>query len=315
MIGSSSSSPLVWLADAPLFIDAEQVSALYNAVLRPSKEKAAVRLNVSGLKSTIKTGSLAEKEVPLAEALRLWFPFLRSSSVPTSEPPMQEVLKSWLRLSVETEQSGDAKSSKSDDDVVELYETSSPERQLVQLALHYFVNVPDRVRRITEPKDLSMMDPDFIEALPRALVFLDLSEDLKFIPAAAELAQGNVVTFYDRLLRAFQKDHQDKPPDRSKPGVTGEQYWNWYRERYKATPALEMVERVISDGGRAQWVDFRLPIGEDGSTLHVHINGRGQYDTGTFAYNLVKRGSKHGIRMIGTMKSEPDMNVLALYEK
>jgi hypothetical protein len=39
------------------------------------------------------------------------------------------------------------------------------------------------------------------------------------------------------------------------------------------------------------------------------------YDTGTFAYNFIKRGYKHGIRLVGTLKSEPDMNVLAIYEK
>ena len=29
----------------------------------------------------------------------------------------------------------------------------------------------------------------------------------------------------------------------------------------------------------------------------------------------IKRGYKHGIRLVGTLKSEPDMNVLAIYER
>jgi hypothetical protein len=46
-----------------------------------------------------------------------------------------------------------------------------------------------------------------------------------------------------------------------------------------------------------------------------HVCPAGKYDTGVFAYNFIKRGYKHGLRLIGTLKSEPDMNVLAIYEK
>lgn len=63
------------------------------------------------------------------------------------------------------------------------------------------------------------------------------------------------------------------------------------------------------------WIDYRVPLGPGMPYLHLHISGRGQYHTGTFAYQLVKRGFKHGLRIVGTMKSEPAMNVLAIFER
>jgi hypothetical protein len=74
-----------------------------------------------------------------------------------------------------------------------------------------------------------------------------------------------------------------------------------------------VIENVIGDGGRPRWIDYRVPVGE--MTLHLHVVGHGETDTGVFAYNLVKRGWKHGLRVVGSMKSEPDLNVLAIYEK
>ena len=42
---------------------------------------------------------------------------------------------------------------------------------------------------------------------------------------------------------------------------------------------------------------------------------RGDYATGIFAYNFINRGLKHGLRLVGTLKSEPDLNVLAIFER
>ena len=76
------------------------------------------------------------------------------------------------------------------------------------------------------------------------------------------------------------------------------------------------VQALESSGtGKLEVVDFRVPISEDGRTLHLHIHPRGEYPTITFAYNLIRRGFEHGVRLVGTMRSEPDMNVLAIYEK
>jgi hypothetical protein len=58
-----------------------------------------------------------------------------------------------------------------------------------------------------------------------------------------------------------------------------------------------------------------LPINDKGETLHLHIVPDGRYDTITFAYNFIRRGFEHGIRLIGLLKNDSDLNVLAIYER
>jgi hypothetical protein len=41
---------------------------------------------------------------------------------------------------------------------------------------------------------------------------------------------------------------------------------------------------------------------------------RGDYDTGVFAYNFIRRGERYGLRIVGSLKSKPALNVLAAYE-
>ena len=91
-------------------------------------------------------------------------------------------------------------------------------------------------------------------------------------------------------------------------------YWAWFGENFNATQAMIAVEKV-AEGGRIRWIDYRVPLTFEGDSLHLHFCPEGRYDTGVFAYNLVKRGFKHGLRLVGPLKSEPDMNVLVVYEK
>ena len=56
-------------------------------------------------------------------------------------------------------------------------------------------------------------------------------------------------------------------------------------------------------------------VSGEGDTLHLHFAPGEQYATGDFGYYLIARGYKHGLRVVGTIKAEPDMNVLAIYEK
>jgi hypothetical protein len=44
-------------------------------------------------------------------------------------------------------------------------------------------------------------------------------------------------------------------------------------------------------------------------------SARGDYDTGVFAYNFIRRGERYGLRIMGSLKSQPALNVLAAYEK
>ena len=38
-------------------------------------------------------------------------------------------------------------------------------------------------------------------------------------------------------------------------------------------------------------------------------------DTGVFAYGIIRRGERFGLRIVGSLKSQPALNVLAIYEK
>ncbi len=50
-------------------------------------------------------------------------------------------------------------------------------------------------------------------------------------------------------------------------------------------------------------------------TIHLHVEPRLEYNTGTFAYRLVRQSFTRGIRIVGTLKDGPNINVLAIYEK
>ena len=50
------------------------------------------------------------------------------------------------------------------------------------------------------------------------------------------------------------------------------------------------------------------------TTRHLDVSARGDYDTGVFAYNFIRRGERYWLRIVGSLKSKPALNVLAAYE-
>jgi hypothetical protein len=56
-----------------------------------------------------------------------------------------------------------------------------------------------------------------------------------------------------------------------------------------------------------------LPDGRE--VLHLHVVAHGDYDTGVFAYNLIRRDERYGRRIVGSLKSQPSLDVAAFYEK
>jgi len=73
------------------------------------------------------------------------------------------------------------------------------------------------------------------------------------------------------------------------------------------------MEDVIGVGGRPRWIAYRMTFGS-GTTLHLDVSARGDCDTGIFAYNFIRR-ERYGLRVVGSLKSQPALNVLAAYEK
>jgi hypothetical protein len=62
---------LAWLADAPMFIDGEQVTALYNAVAKPEYESGTLKISLKKLSSgKIEGEGSVEAELGVASWLK-----------------------------------------------------------------------------------------------------------------------------------------------------------------------------------------------------------------------------------------------------
>ncbi len=284
---------LLWLLDAPLFIDEVLIEAFYDAILRPELDATALQLS-SGVSNEFGGGLSFGALVP---GLGI------SASASTTRTHGEST---GYRV------------------------VSNPYRHLLSLALHYHKNVPDRMRTATyieiggtyqaaENDQPVWYDEPFISAVPRALLFIDLPPGTKFIPAAAEVASADVYQLFEKIAEKFaSRSHTKAPPY---PGGAPEyaddrrKYWEWFSEHFNETIAMVTVEEEVK-GRPLNWIAYRVVLPGVGEPfLHLWVAGRGRFDTGTFAYNFVKRGFKHGLRIVGTLKSEPDLNVLAVFEK
>lgn len=319
---SHSLGQLAWLADSPLYIDAERVAGFYDAVVRPERAEDAIVLQMTderldkiagkfNVEGAGKVGGKAEvSPTALLGMLGAVFPFLQAKAEVSAE------LSAKIAGEVAGEQTNRGQSSRT----VTLRPINTPQRQLEHLTLHYLVNLTDRLCLVSDPSSANWREPEFISAVPRALAFLDLPAGVKLIPTAAEFGNGEVVPLFRELLakNGERPEHYPEPAaDKNDATLRAERkaYWSWFDQNFSATRAMEVVETASAAKGGIRWIDFRLPVSAEGDTLHLHITPAGKYDTGVFAYNFIKRGFKHGLRLVGTLKSEPDLNVLAIYDK
>lgn len=198
------------------------------------------------------------------------------------------------------------------------------------------VNWDDLIDRgIQSPRDLVVLvlpgAPEIYgdEALngPMTLLF----------PTAAEFEEGTVEPIYDGISRSREipprypqreltwsqlGSHYDGLEEYESGEKVGDdvrnarrKYWQWFANNFDPKQTTREIEEAAEERGDIRWIDFRLPIDDEGRTMHLHLQGREQYSTGTFAYNFVKRGYKHGLVIVGTVISEPDIDVLAVYER
>ena len=299
---------ILWLLDAPMFIDERQVDAFYDAVVRPDYEGTSLTLSESVNRSATFGG-----EVTLGAALP-WFAKAEATAKAGGEIGREHGQQRTLTP------------------------VSNAYRHLLTLALHYATaeNVDDRLLLVdvksqklrtgegTELDESVWRDDSYVTASPRALVFLDLPPGTKFIPAALELTKGGTVPLFEDFANALAEASDEPaaqyPGSESSPNERDE-YWRWFANKFDVgeigadRKALRLVEKA-AERDRIEWIAYRVPVGAvDTPFLHLHIAARGQYDTGSFAYNFISRGFKHGIRIVGTLKSEPDLNVLAIFER
>ncbi len=279
------------MLDAPFFIDAEQLSAFYDAVVQPpGKWDESVKLEITEEKTREINTSLGLDVNPLS-----MFGSLNAVLNP-----------------VEAGIGASAKSGKSKAETktqsLELTPIETPQRQLIQLTSQYLVNYPNRIFFVEDvEREADWYREEEIREVPRGLVFLDLPSEseaennnvpkTKLIPMAVEFEDGRIVTLYDKLGATRKNDS-----------------WGPFIENFTPEEAIKEIEETTEGEGRIQWINFRLPLDEH-STARIHFEPHGKYNNGTFAYNLVKLGYKHGLRLVGTVQAEPDVRVLAGYRK
>lgn len=284
---------ILWLNDAPLFIDEKQVEAFYDAILQPDFEEISRNFSESIQRETTFEGG-----------------FTLGAALP------------WL---VKAEGTGKAGRGKSEGEGEESTwnRVRNPYRHLLALTLQYATEKQLRPRLILAGKDgcvdakgkpVDLGDKDLLDG-PRPLVMLDLQPGTKFLPLALELTNGKVVPLYKELTSRLRHPQGESLPDYPHgPGLEAEQarYWKWFEEAFDKQVALEVVEEAV-EAAPIAWIAYRFPF--EGKFPHLHLIGRGKYETGVFAYQLISRGFEHGIRIVGTLKSEPDVNVLAIFER
>lgn len=300
---------LAWLADSPLFVDKEQVAAFYDAVIQPEGQLRKVVLSLEKYKDhEVELRGSVTGKLSLAGWIKTIFPFLDAE------------------VGASAEAAGKVGGGSKEGESVEIYAIETPQRRLVQLAFHYLSNIPERFLVVGNEQltaETVWYDKELIKKAPRALVFIDFPAGTKFIPMAAEVQNGSVITVFNRL--ETEREKPPPPPKQSahepreewlvRKDLAWSEYWDWFERTFDSRVALEIVEEFVSRQGKIEWIDFRVPVRSPQRPIHLHVCGRGQFSTGTFAYNLIKRGFNHGLRVVGTLKSEPDLNVLAIFEK
>jgi hypothetical protein len=277
---------LSWLADSPVFIDDQQVGAFYDAVVGPA-------FRTVGLQVTASWAEQSEKSTAghLNAGLSALFP--------------------WLKVDAGMAARKAATRTRQDGQSITVQPVDSAARQLVQLSLHYLVNQPERICIVNQNIPFPGAE---------AIAFVDVPAGTRFLPQATELNDGRVVTFFSPLIEKLKRDGGTLPvayPESTTTDVGRRQrdaYWRWFVDHWNADKAVRVVEDVIGAGGRPRWIAYRVIFGT-GETLHLDVTARGDYDTGIFAYYFIRRGERHGLRILGSLKSGPALNLLAAYDK
>lgn len=299
---------LNWLQDAALFTDDGLIERFYDAIANPENRQKSVGLTFSDETSTALKGKLGVDASVTTEKLAALV------------MPLFGFIKPTLKLAGEA--GVDHENHKASSTTIELETIDNPQRQLKQLALYYLFNQAQRLNFADLHDITPWTDPAWVAGVPRALTFLSLPgaaeanhqglPETRLIPTAAEFENGKIIQLYKTL--AFTDEELPAYPERGSQEERAK-YWNWFDTKFSATKAMIAVENAASVNGKIRWIDYRLPISHSGATLHLHVCPAEKYDTGIFAYNFIKRGFKHGIRLVGSMKSEPDMNVLAVFDR
>ena len=294
---------LWWLTDVPMFFDERSVQKLYDAIVAP--EFVLLQATESAEKSrtdTVTVGSEAGGEFSVPAFFKVDLKAKLEGAYADAAKRTAEVTKQFVYSNQQRLQ-----------DLVVAYNAAFPERVLFEDTSKL------ELVSLSGPTDWTAAETLLDQPGPRPLVFIDLKPGAPIIPMAGETCKGAVVLLYQDLEQRLSAGDTKVPPypsDRD-PGVTAARkaYWEALVATYDSRIALEVVERGFANGERVDWVDYRLKLGTRETPLHLHLAANGDFATGTFAYNFVRRGHKFGLRLVGLLKAGGDINVLAIYER
>jgi hypothetical protein len=280
---------LLWLKDAPLVIDDENLARFYDAIVRPAyKENAPRTLRLTAAQRE-------ELQKTLGATVKAGLSGLFGMFSAEAEGTAQRQKTVGADRGIEEE--------------LILEPISTPQRQLEQLIIYYSLIQPERLLIGDLSALLQWHESGLGRDMPRALCLVDVPAGTRFIPMAAEFENGKVARLFDDLAR--KAGEQLPPYDRDRKA----EYWTRLAALAEPAFAAEVIEEASGGHGKIEWIDFRVLLNEAARTAHLHLEPRRRYFTGAFAYMVVRRSVGHGIRMVGTLKDGPDINVLALYEK
>lgn len=278
----------LWVKDSPLVIDDENIARLYDAIVRPAFKDGP---------RTIRLTNEQSDEV-------------QTNFMGTVRGSLSGLFGMFAAEAEGSAERQKAKSSKKESEQELVLEPiSTSHRQLEQLIVYYSLLHPERLLVGDNTALLDWHDRKLAQILPRALCLIDLPPGLRFIPMAAEFENGKVQRLFGDL--AHKAGRQLPAYDRDRKA----NYWLSLTELAEPARAAEVIEEASAEHGRVEWIDFRVVVDGTGRSVHLHLESRGRYFTGAFAYMVVRRVVGHGLRLVGTLKDGPDLNVLAMYEK
>jgi hypothetical protein len=316
-----------FLADTPLFVDSVLVNRLYDAVFRPEVELAS--------QSDATTNEVAAKVAGGAKA---------SAEIQAKVPPLLSLFGldvANAKAGLEGSVSGEGSGRRANTGTTSYAAVKSTERRLEKVVSLYAQKYSRRLfwigsdltagRSLHEPnrsQSWEEMESELGRPGPRPLVVLDVDKGARLMPMFGELTNGKGCDLLNDFLalREKRKDDAERPPYPRSSMPAEEQakvrraYWQHVLERFDSQGVLQSIEGAAgAEKSRFDWIDFRALLDLERANLneppHLHLIPRGEYSTGTFAYQLVRRGSRYGLRILGTLKRGQDINVLAIYER
>jgi hypothetical protein len=301
---------LWWLVDAPLFIDSDLVRRLHQAYVWPDLQQVSVeRSEVERVKDAV------SQVISGGAGLELKLPWFLGALGP----------KASAKLEGSRTDADENESTKGSTTRGALIESS--ERHLHALAVEYLQSYPDRILFVDAPggqyrnfeREVSPEEvQSFLDVPPRPLVFMDIKPESAIFPTMAEMEEGGFKPIFLDLDKKFLSGLEPAPsyprdddPDADRKRA---EYWGALKGNFSSRAAMQEIEKA-GEEARIGWIDFRILFKEGGQTAHLHVVPAGRYHTGVFGYNFVHRGFRFGCRIVGSLKSGNDLNVLAIYEK